>query len=326
MENIEHHLIQGQIAKAIENLFSNKAFRASAQDAQKDYQLPENLVDAIVSRNDDREWEYFFTEFERVSGRYKADGSHPEHLELPLEMQSAIINRVRKGKVAEIKRYIKMMPFDKSLHAAFWQVCRKKYREIIDEYVERYPLEDAVLDRYWQNSSQKQREHYLIHNAITRTMAKKMWCAKRDKEPQKWAEFYLQYHTVPDGVVEDLYKDVPYVVDIIDLVDFSTKPFSEADERFIVENLGKDRTHYVKKFGLKPNNQLLMLRSKNKSLIRCFIDAGWVFDLGVQHYMLEPEFLKDGGKELLAHYLSVEPEPFGGKELIYEERLRNLFN
>ena len=58
MENIEHHLIQGQIAKAIENLFSNKAFRASAQDAQKDYQLPENLVDAIVSRNDDREWEY----------------------------------------------------------------------------------------------------------------------------------------------------------------------------------------------------------------------------------------------------------------------------
>ena len=126
MKELEHHLILGQIKGAIEKLFSNKAFRASAQDAQKDYQLPKNLVALIVSRNDDREWEYFFTCLESVSGRYKADGNHPEHLELPLEMQSAIINRVRKGKVTEIKRYIKMMPFDKSLHAAFWQVCRKK--------------------------------------------------------------------------------------------------------------------------------------------------------------------------------------------------------
>lgn len=300
-----------QISKFIENSFCQKV------------QLPDSLVNDIIARDDHREWQWFFQCFERTLGRFVTSGCSPKVM-IPLAMQRAIILRAKNGWTNEIERYIKLMPFDECLHLQFWTACRKNRRSLIDDYVGcGYPLVDEVLDRYWKNSNVKQKENYLIHNTITVEMAKKMWCAAVEKNPKKWAQFYLKYHPVPDGVAEGLYADIPYVVDIWDLVEYSTQPFGDLDEIVVVKKLrGDDAFPYIDKFGLKERAQLAMLESKNKKLIKRYIDNGRAFCIEAQRYMLTPEFLKDGGKELLAHYLMVEPEPFDMK---LEERIRVIF-
>lgn len=309
---LEHHNIMVQIGKAVENFFCARS------------PFPEELINMMISRDDDHEWRWFFLCFERVLGRFASSGYNSKDFILPVKLQEAILIRAKHKKFDEVERYIKLMPFDESQHLLFWTVCRKNRRSVIDDYVGfGYPLIDEVLDRYWKNSTVNQKENYLIHNTITVEMAKKMWCAAVEKNPKKWAQFYLKHHPVPDGVAEGLYADIPYVIDIWDLVEYSTQPFGNLDEITVVKKLrGDDAFPYIDKFGLKESAQLAMLESKNKKLIKHYIDDGWGFCLEAQRYMLTPEFLKDGGKELLAHYLTVEPKPFN---MELEERIQMIF-
>ena len=312
-ENVlQHHNIMVQIKSAIENFFREKTKA----------QLPEQLIADIISNDDDRQWAWFFSCLELKRKNLESSGYNTRDFVLPKKVQGAIIARAQNGKFDEVNRYIEMMPFDEDLHLEFWKACRKQ-GEIIAAYISSYSFRDDVLDRFWENSPIQMKLLYLAEHTITRSMAKKMWCANAEKNPKEWAQFYLQFHPVPDGVVEDLYCDIPYVLDIWDLLEFSTQPFGDNDEVFMVEHLkGEDVAPYVDAFGLKPKAQEAMLRGKNKELIRHFIDEGWDFCLEAQRFMVTPEFLQNGGKDLLAHYLKVEPVPFA-EEL--GERIQLLF-
>lgn len=312
MEVLEHQKVMWRTETAIEEFFCHKN------------PLPKDLVDKLVARNDDSEWNWFFACFERVLGRFKSSGGAPD-FSLPLKMQEAIIARAQRGKMDEIKRYIAVLPFDESLHFKFWKACRK-HRKIIADYVERYPLVDDVLDRFWHNADDQAKRNYIIHHIISKEMARKMWKEMANGRQVEFCRLYLKHHQLPEGVVEIILNDdLPYLPDLIDLIEYSAKPFSAKDEVLMLEKCGASEVgFYFKKFGiLSPEAQKRLAELKDEEIFRLYAKHVGYFDVEVQRTILSSEFLGwEKGKELVLYFLTVSKKPMD-RSLI--ERLNNLF-
>ncbi|MBR4106734.1 MAG: hypothetical protein IKK52_05475 [Alphaproteobacteria bacterium] len=312
MEVLKHQKIMWFIEGAIEELFCHKKT------------LPQDLVDDLVVRSDDGEWVWFFSCLERVYGRFKSSGSVPD-FSLPLKLQEAVIARAQRGKWDEIKRYIAILPFDESLHFKFWKACRKN-KKIISAYVANYPLVDDVLDRFWHNADDQAKRNYIIRHIISKEMAKKMWQEMANGRQVEFCQLYLKHHQLPEGVVEIILNDdLPYIPDLIDLIEYSAKPFSAKDEVLMLEKCGASEVgFYFKKFGiLSPEAQKRLAELKDEEIFRIYTDhVGW-FDSEVQTYILSPEFLQwNRGKELLAYFLMKSKKPMSKN---FREKLNYLF-
>lgn len=313
MKILEHQKIMWLTTEAVEKLFCEQA------------DFPQDLVDDIITRDDDSEWDWLFSRFESTLRRFKADGSTC-NVTLPVKIQEAIIARAQRGKFDEVKRYIAMMPFDESLHFKFWKACRKN-KKIIASYVAEYPLVDDVLDRFWHNADEKARQNYIIRHIISKEMAKKMWGEVSNGRQVEYCKLYLKNHQLPEGIIEIILgDDMPYMPDLIDLIDYSVKPFSDKDEILMVSGCGANEIgFYLQKFGrLSLGAQHVLVERRNEELFRLYAKhVGW-FEPEVQKVILSPDFLGwEKGKELVAYFLMISKKPMA-KELI--ERLNMLFN
>lgn len=312
MEVLEHQKVMWRTEAAIEEFFCHNN------------PLPKDLFDKLITRSDDSEWNWFFACFERVLGGFKSSGGAPD-FSLPLKMQEAIIARAQRGKMDEIKRYIAVFPFDESLHFKFWKACRK-YRKIIADYVERYPLVDDVLDRFWHNADDQAKRNYIIRHIISKEMAKKMWLEFSSGREVEFCKLYLKHHQLPEGVLEIILNDeLPYIPGLVDLIEYSTKPFGEKDEKLMLERCDADTIcFYFKKFGcLSVAAQRCLVNLRKEEIFKLYAEHVGYFDYEVQVTILSPEFLSwEKGKELVVYFLEISKRPMD-KSLM--ERLNILF-
>ncbi len=225
--------------------------------------LSPSLLDEVLTSNDEKAFTFLIRQLVAQEGRVK---------EIPLSVQKQILSLAEKGQLGELKMFIKVYPFDFSLHHELRVMVQN--RDLCLAYIKQWPLADYVLDLFWSKAYEVEKAIYVSNHEVSKEMGLKVWKkVGNNTYLLEFCKIYLHYHPVPRGLLAMIINEPTKSYELRNLIDYSNQPFYPEDEITLVSQDSEFLMFYLKKFGgLSEQAQVALLSSGDDNKICCFAE------------------------------------------------------